>query len=162
MEKKSLFQINNEYLSIIENSVDPETGEITAEGYAALQLNIKDAQIKASGYIAIIKKFEADAEIMKQYKEQAELLQKRAEKKIEYLKKTLLAAVENFGEIHTDLYKLSVRKSESINIIDEELIPLEFIVLKKQPDKAKIKKSFNDLRPVAGCELVEKNNLSIK
>lgn len=161
-QNKSLFQINQEYLDILENGVDQDTGEITQEASEALGISIKEAKVKSEAYIAIIKKYEADAEILKQYEDQANKLRKQVDKKIEYLKKNLLNAVLNFGEINTDLYKISSRKSESVEITDLEQIPNEFVILKKQADKKEIKDAIKNGVDVPGAMLIEKENLQIK
>ena len=67
-------------------------------------------------------------------------------------------------EINTPTLKLSFRKSEAIEILDEDEIAVEFIKVKetKTVDKTKLKAAIKEGRPVAGAKLVINQNLQIK
>lgn len=61
-------------------------------------------------------------------------------------------------------YKLSYRKSESVEITDETLLPTEFVKTKvtTAPDKIAIKKAINDWQDVSGATIKTNLNLQIK
>ena len=61
-------------------------------------------------------------------------------------------------------YKLSYRKSESVEITDETLLPAEYVKTKvtTAPDKIAIKKAINDWQDVSGAVIKTNLNLQIK
>jgi len=84
---------------------------------------------------------------------------KRIENTMDYLLKTFKKT-----DFNTDLYKLSYRKSESVEIINEEMIPQEF---KKEkittaPDKVAIKEALKNWQEVPWASIITKQNLQIK
>lgn len=130
---KSLYDISEELLSIINQLQEEsdETGEISAESEELLVISQGELAAKAGGYRAIMAQKDAevamiDEEIarLQKWKSQNEAINKR-------LEANLLQAVLLFGEedkkgikrLEVGLSRLSTRRSKSINIIDEALVP---------------------------------------
>lgn len=67
-------------------------------------------------------------------------------------------------KLETNLYKISYRKSESVEIINEEMIPQEFMKEKTTiaPDKTAIKEALKNWSEVPGATIKINNNLQIK
>ena len=67
-------------------------------------------------------------------------------------------------KLETSLNNLSYRKSESVSILDEALIPEEYRKEKvtKTIDKVSIKDAIKSGKDVAGASIEEKQNLQIK
>lgn len=67
-------------------------------------------------------------------------------------------------KLETNLYKISYRKSESVEIINEEMIPQEFMKEKTTvaPDKTAIKEALKNWAEVPGATIKINNNLQIK
>lgn len=67
-------------------------------------------------------------------------------------------------KLETNLYKISYRKSESVEIINEEMIPQEFMKEKTTvaPDKTAIKEALKNWAEVPGVTIKINNNLQIK
>jgi sulfur carrier protein ThiS len=67
-------------------------------------------------------------------------------------------------KLETDISKLSFRKSQSLVITDEKLIPEEFIKIKevKSIDKIAIKEAIKGGRTIDGAIIEEKQNLQIR
>lgn len=84
------------------------------------------------------------------------------ENKAEQLKKVL--ADELAGKkFETAKCAMAFRKSTSVAIDDEDIIPSGYLVAQKpKVDKTAIKKALNAGIEVAGCRLETKNNLQIK
>ena len=82
------------------------------------------------------------------------------------LKQRLKGAMEDMGvqKITTPLITASFRKSESVEIEDEKLIPMEYKVRKEEwkVDKVKIKEAIKSGAVVLGASISENNNLQIK
>ena len=78
--------------------------------------------------------------------------------------KELLAYLLQGEKLKTDRFTFSYRKSTSVHILDESLIPAEFLKIKETVtvDKMAIKKMLVDFETVAGAELETKNSLTVK
>lgn len=91
----------------------------------------------------------------------------RATKKIEYLTERLLKPAMTLIEGHKavgNLFTVSLRKSEAVNIVDESLVPMEYKSEKVSIscDKVTLKKVIKSGVTVPGVEIVEHQNVQIK
>jgi hypothetical protein len=163
MEKKSLFIIQNELLTLIE-SIEEAGGEVTPEQESQLVISRSELANKSVNYIHYIKKLESDLELAKVYEAQIKSWKDRKTKIIDRLKDALLNAVLINGDIETEIFKISTRKSESVEVMEESAIPMHYFTSKlvKQLDKAKIKEDIKKGETIPGVELRENKNLSIK
>ena len=167
----NLYEISNELRSIynqLENGegVDLETGEIKPEVQNALALTRENLQAKAIDYGYMIKSLDDESDL---FAKEIKRLQER-KKQIDNLKdklcNNLSNAMQEFGivEIKGKTIRLSFRKSESVEIVDVDLIPDDFKIVKTliEPDKKYIKQAIKDGVKVEGARIVEKQNLQIK
>jgi hypothetical protein len=146
--------------------VDLETGEIDGFAYeAALAKLSMDFDEKALNVAKYIKSIEAESDAiksaMKPMQDRIDINNRRAE----YLKKYLLNMCAMQDRWPSDAQvKLSSRKSTSVNIVDESLIPAEYVAQKvvESIDKRLIGHDLKAGRIIAGAELEEKQNLQIK
>lgn len=163
MGNKSLFIVQNELLDLL-NAIEEAEGEITPQ--QSEQLTISRAELKQKGlnYVHFIKKLESDIALAKVYEDQVKAFKQRKEKLIERLKDALLDAVQINGDIETDIFKITTRKSESVQVTEEAAIPMCYYTSKmvKTLDKVKIKEAIKSGESVPGAELRENKNLSIK
>lgn len=159
-----LYEIKNEYIELLESiEYDAETGEmINADRVEEIEGEFKD---KAEAIACYIKDLEAEAEAIKaeQKKRMAKATAKlnKAEYLKGYLKDTMLALEMN--KFETDKCEVKFRKSQSVNILNEELIPMDF---KKEEitykvDKTAIKNFIKDGGEVRGAVLETKQNIQI-
>ena len=83
----------------------------------------------------------------------------RIENTMDYLLKTFKKT-----DFNTDLYKLSYRKSESVEISNENALPKEFMKEKitTAPDKVAIKEALKNWQEVPWASIKINNNLQIK
>lgn len=125
-----------------------------------------ERDVKRENIALYIKQLEADAKAIKAEESNLTARRKAKENKAEWLKKYLTDSMSASGEtsFETARCKLSFRKSEQVEILDEDLIPDSFvtIVTDRKPNKAEIKKAINAGEDVAGAFLVTKNNIQIK
>ena len=102
-----------------------------------------------------------DAEI-----ERLQNLKKRNSKNIESIKSNVLFFMQQnkIDKIKTDLATFSLRKSESTDIENIELLPAKFVTVKQTitPDKVAIKKEIKEGKEVPGAKIVENFSISIK
>ncbi len=153
----TLYEINQAIL----DTVDSETGEIIdAEKLSALMME-RDAKIE--GVVCWIKNLEADAAAYKAEKDAFAEREKRAINKAENLKKWLTMALDGQG-FNTTKCAVSFKRSEKIEIPDENAVPKKYLAktITFKPDKIAIKEAIKAGRKVAGCYLVESQNIQIK
>ena len=162
--EKSLYQITAEQAELF-NQIDELDGELTPELEEALKINADNFESKARGYIWMIKKLEADNVTISHELERLQRIEKRNDKLIDRLKESMKMALEIFGESKKiDTFTLSLRKSKSVEIIDADVIPESFRVIKTTEtiNKTEIKKAIESGETVSGAIIKEKNNLQIK
>ena len=153
----SIYQIDAAMMELI----DEETGEIKDfEQFEQLALD-HDNKIENIG--CWIKNLEA---LEKDLKEEADALierAKKAKKNAEKLKELIAYALhgEKFDSVRCEV---RWRKSESVEIEDEDKIPKKYLVKKItfSPDKKTIKEILKVGKTVKGCKLVQKLNAQIK
>lgn len=162
---KSLFGITEELLQIFENiDIDEETGELlNLEQLEQIQGEFDD---KASNIALYIQELQAQAEAIKNKSESLKDRQKSTTNKAERLKAYLSDMMNRAGKtkVETDDVRISFRKSESVEILDQQLIPEEYINarLTVTPDKVSIKKAIKSGQNIEGAILIENQNLQIK
>ena len=162
--EKSLYQITAEQAELF-NQIDELDGELTPELEEALKINADNFQEKARGYIWHIKKLESDNITINEEMNRLERIEKRNNKMIDRLKENMKFAIEIFGESQkVDTFTLSLRKSKSVEIIDADVIPESFRVIKTTEtiNKTEIKKAIESGLIVPGATIKENNNLQIK
>lgn len=160
---KSLFIINSELSSLI-STIEENGGEVSPDQELQLKISRDELQVKSLNYIHYIKSLENDLELAKVYEEQVKQFKNRKIKLIDRLKESLLVAVINFGDIETEIFKITTRKSETVDVVSAEEIPMHFYNSKmvRTLDKIKVKEALKNGDVVPGCLLKENKNLAIK
>ena len=156
----TLFEIDKA-LADFEFEIDEETGEV---------LNIQDLdelnlarEQKIENIGLLIRNLEAEADAVENQEKIFADRKKRIRKKIEGLKGFLGYALDG-KPFKTDRVVMSFRKSESVLVKDDYLVPDEYcnITVVRKPDKKVLKDALKKGKEIMGCELVEKNNINIK
>lgn len=163
----NLYEIDKHYQEVLENgfSFDDETGEILfdTESLDKLQGEYKD---KIDNIVCFIKDIEALNLAIKNEKKALDERIKMNENKIERLKSYVSESLKQrqLKKFETSKNKLSFRKSESVNVLDESLLDKKFMKEKTTytPDKTSIKKALKNGEEVSGAVLEVKENLQIK
>lgn len=156
----TLFEIDKA-IADFEFEIDEDTGEI---------LNIQDLddlqmarEQKIENVGLYIKNLEAEATAVENQEKIFADRKRRIRKKIEGLKGFLGYALQG-EKFKTDRVEMSFRKSESVLIKDEYLIPDDYceFTVTRRPNKTNLKKALKDGKEIMGVELIEKNNVQIK
>ncbi len=163
-----LYEINDRIYELLNQEIiDPETGEILdVNGFDQLkELELaRDVKIENTGLF--IKNLDADVAALKEEEKRLAERRKVKENKLNWTKRFLDEFLKSEGEMkfETALVKLSFRKSESVAIADESLIPDEFIKTEiiKNPIKNDIKKALKAGHEIPGAGLVVNMNLQVK
>lgn len=161
--EKSLFQINNEYLTLAAE-LEETGGELTPEMEAALTIHEEELSTKAENYLHVMRKLKAECDMAKAYEEQAKEFRKRKEKVISRMEDSLLNAANLYGKFEAGIATVSTRESESVVITDQSQLPVEYLTRKvvETPDKLQIKALLKRGEEVPGAELVTNQNLQIR
>lgn len=161
----NIYQIQNEYLLLI-NQIIENGGEITPQQELNLQITRDQLQDKGTNYAFVIKKLDAECDIIDAEIKRLSELKKVRQNACERLKNNISHAMQIFevDKIESPLIKLSFRKSQSVNVADVNSLPNEFKTIKvtEQADKMKIKQALLNGEVIEGCEIVNNNNLQIK
>jgi hypothetical protein len=157
----TLYYINEQIRKAIELGFDPETGEIL-DASALEQLQI-DRDEKVENICLYIKDLYAEADAIYNERRALEEREKASEKKADSLSRYLqsMLAGEKFK---TPKCAVSYRKTQAVNIVDETLIPNEYLRFKttSAPDKAAIKDAIKAGKDVPGAMLEERQSMTIK
>lgn len=158
----SLFEINSQIEELSERLIDPETGELDEEVLTQLdELDIaKDEKLEAYGMK--IKSLVAEVKAIKDAKEGFTKREHAKVALIDKLQRVVDAELRGEPKEYTNVH-FKYRKSESVEIVNEDLIPEEYCdyETKKKPVKARIKADLKAKHDVPGAVLVKKNNLQV-
>lgn len=162
---ESLKVIDERYADLmeaIEASVNPETGEPDEELVACLEdLEMKrDEKFQNHIRLRVIKKARANA-----IKAEIQRLQKmlKAEEHFLQWQEDYLDGILGEGErFECADGTISRRTSQAVKIVDEEKLPIQYIVLKKQVDKAQMLKDLKEGKHIDGAELETRRKVQVR
>ena len=159
----SLYEITQEaqYLAVL-----LETEELTPELEEALIINQDQLQSKAVNYAKVIANYQAESDAIDQEIKRLKAMKESRDKKVEWLKESVKKAmlVSGIEKVESPLFKLSVRRSEAVEVDVVEALPSAFQNVKNvvTADKVAIKEAIKRGEFVMGARLVENFNLQIK
>lgn len=163
--KLMLYEIEKEYIHLAEALID-NGGELTDDLSEAIALNQQNLELKGQCYGFIVKQMEAEVDIIDSEIKRLSALKGSRNKSIERIQETLSKAMQLYEieEIKTPLLKISFRKSETVEIENELLLPSIYMVEKttRQPDKALIKEAIKQGGEVLGAFIKTNKNIQIK
>lgn len=156
----NLYELNRA-IAEFDLEIDEETGEVlNADELDQITL-ARDEKIEN---IALwVKDLLAEAEAIKAEEQALAKRRKQAENKADWLKRYVAQALEG-EKFKTPRVAISYRTSEAVEILDEDLIPEEFLMIKTdyKPDKKAIKDELKAGGEVEGAVLVKRTSLQIK
>lgn len=143
-----------------------EEGELTAELEAMLVINQEHLQEKSINYAKVIKNIEADSDAIDAEIKRLKAMKDAKDKAIDRMKLAVRDAmlVSGIDKIETSLFKLSLRRSEAVEVVNVDQLPLNLVTVKKtvSADKVKIKEAIKNGVTVEGAVLLENFTLQIK
>jgi hypothetical protein len=165
LSTRSMYQISKDH-DILMQIVEDNEGEVTPEIEQALALTFENFTEKAASYACIVKHYEDHATVVEKEIDRLKKILEQAKKRKELFKQNLENAMKVFQveKIDTPLLKLSFRKSEAVEILDEDQVPQEFkdVKITESVSKTKIKDAIKEGKVIPGAQLVTKQNLQIK
>lgn len=166
----NLWQLTQEEMAFI-SMMEETGGEITPEIEEDLAIRRENWEDKAHSYTKLILKLESDIETASAELKRIQDLKKTKENTLKRLKTSLRDSLMIFGRpdaksgvmrYETPLFKLSIRTSNAVEIIQDLDIPDEYWVVKKEISKTLISTALKDGVEVPGAKMVENKNLQIK
>jgi hypothetical protein len=158
-----LYEITNEaqYLAAL-----LETEELTPELEAELLINQEQLQTKAINYAKVISNYQGESEQIDAEIKRLKAMKESRDKKVTWLTESLKKAmmVSGIEKIESPLFKLSLRRSEAVEVEVPEALPVDWQVRKVMitADKVAIKKAIKEGYAITGARLVENFRLQIK
>lgn len=168
----SLFDLSLEFYALkdlMENDfeIDEETGEFIDNTetinnlFNGLKMTFEDKLDNSQRYILTLNG-EADilAKEIKRLQAKKTALENKADRLSEMMKNAILSSGEN--KFKTSLYSFNIKKTESVEVRDLDVIPRAYLRLKKEADKVAIKKALKNGDVIEGVYLSEKLSLGVK
>lgn len=141
---------------------DPETGEILqADALHAVEAEASD---KIEATALYLRELDAEAKAAKDEADRIIARVKSMQKRSDYLKAMLLEALHATGKVKTARVTVSIRTTQAVQINQEQAIPEAFTTKKItiSPNKVLIKETISAGGCVPGCELIERESVSIR
>jgi hypothetical protein len=142
--------------------VDEETGEIlNADNLHAVEAEASD---KVEATALYLRELDAEAKAAKDEADRMIARVKSMQKRSDYLKSMLLDALHATGKVKTARVTVSIRTTKAVQINQEQAIPEAFTTKKItiSPNKVLIKETISAGGCVPGCELIERESVSIR
>jgi esterase/lipase len=159
----NLYEITRETLELASLL---ETEELTPELEAMLVINQEKMEVKVNNYAKVIANIQSDSEAIDQEIKRLKAMKDSKERAITRLKDAVREAmlVSAIDKIESPLFKLSLRRSEAVEVDIVEALPSEFINVKNviTADKLAIKEAIKRGENITGARLIENFNLQIK
>lgn len=158
-----LYEISDAIRAALDHiDVDPDTGEILSAD--ALHAVEAQAAEKIEATALYLRELDAEAKAAKEEAERILSRVKSMQKRSDYLKSMLLDAIHATGKVKTARVTVSIRKTQAVQINQEQAIPEAFTTKKItiSPNKVLIKETISAGGCVPGCELVERESVSIR
>ena len=167
-----LYEIDSKITDLIDQAIDPETGEINEEAYTLLEQLQMERDKKVEGIALWIKDLNAEALAIKAEKNALAQRQAQTERKAENLK-SFLKYVLKGEKFKTAKCAISYRKSEALEIIDEEEVvwyfdsfpqdeKVKYIKVEESVRKDAVKDYIKKNGAIEGAEIVERVSVILK
>lgn len=160
--RKSLYNIQEEYIRLIDD-IELAEGELTEEQEENLEILSGEIEGKSEAYLEVLKTEEYWTNRLDDEIKQLQALKNKSNTMTTRLKDRLLNAVKMYGNIKLDTITISIKHSESVEVINQDALEDRFIKIKttSSPDKTKIKAALKNGEMVDGAVIVKNDLLKI-
>lgn len=159
----NLYELTSEQL-YINQLLEENGGELTEELVSLMEVNETNFNDKIEGYCKAIKIMESNLTGVESEIERLQKMKKTYKNSIDRMKETMKNSFVVLGKEKVTLgnFKVSLRNSKAISIIDEDKLPESVFVMKKEVSKTAIKDLLEQGEIVEGAEYVENKSIQIK
>jgi hypothetical protein len=143
-----------------------ETEELTPELEELLVINQEQLQAKAGNYAKVIANIQGDSDAIDAEIKRLKAMKDSKDRAVTRLKDAVKNAmmVSGIEKIESSLFKLSLRRSESVEVEVPEALPIDWQVKKVTitADKVAIKQAIKEGYAITGARIIENFSLQIK
>lgn len=157
----TLYELKDKYLKLLEMATE-EDAALFQDTLESLEGAIED---KAEKIVCVLKEMEGDINTLKAEEKRLKERRQALEKKKEHLRWYLQDELEvmNIPRLKTARFTISLRdNAPKVNVIDEDLIPFNFIKTSYAVDKKAVKEALESGQEVEGATLVKERGISIR
>lgn len=158
-----LYEISDAIRAALDHiDVDPETGEIlNADNLHAVEAEASD---KVEATALYLRELDAEAKAAKDEADRMIARVKSMQKRSDYLKSMLLDALHATGKVKTARVTVSIRTTQAVEVSEGANLPEAYTTKKItiSPNKVLIKETISAGGCVPGCELIERESVSIR
>lgn len=160
----SIYELNKDYAELSAMLEAAETEEEIQEIQDTLEMINVSIEEKLENTGKFIKNTESDITGIKAEIERLTAMKKTKENFVERLKNNVEFALKEKGleTLTVGTFKAGYRKSESVEIINLDVIPADFTKVEIKADKTAIKKALKAGETVEGAEIKVNQNFYIK
>jgi hypothetical protein len=159
----NLYEITREALELASLL---ETEELTPELEELLVINQEQLQAKAGNYAKVIANIQGDSDAIDAEIKRLKAMKESKDRAVNRLKDAVKNAmlVSGIDKIESPLFKLSLRRSESVEVEVPEALPIDWQVKKVTitADKVAIKQAIKEGYAITGARIIENFSLQIK
>lgn len=160
----SIYELNKDYAELsamLEAAETPEEVEAIQNTLEMIDLSIEEKLENTAKYMVNV---ESDIQGLKTEIDRLTKIKKAKENTVERLKNNVEYAMKQKGieKLEVGTFKAGYRKSESVEIINLDVIPADFTKAEIKADKTAIKKAIKAGEVVEGAEIKVNQNFYIK
>lgn len=162
MSNTTLRELTAEFESVLALALEEDDGEELAGRLAEIDMAIED---KADNYAVIIADLNAQEAKLKTEIDRLTKRRQTLRNNADRMKQSLQQAMETVGKekIKTDYYSYTIQKNPPKLILDdEEIVPEDYFVTKRELDKASLKDALKAGQEVRGAHLEQTESLRIR
>lgn len=155
----NLYELSNQFAMI------QQLIEDGAEGFEQALADIKgEISEKLDGYAMVIKNVESDIAGLKAEEKRLSERRKAMENNVVQMKERMADTLKTVDgqRLKTEKFTFSFRKSTSVKVKDESVIPPQFIKVEKTISRAELAKALKNGEHIEGAALIENQSLSIR
>jgi len=155
-----LYELAAEYRALLDELVDPETGEVAERPDALAKLDqLGDAlAVKVDRVAMMVRTLDAEADSLHLEAGRLKLREQARRNAVERLKAYLLRCLDTAAttKLKTPLFSVGIQANPArLVITDEAALPREMTIVEVKPDTAAIKSALKAGKQVPGAELDE-------
>lgn len=141
--KQSIFKIRQDHMSLLAE-IEENDGELSEDMLSALRLNEEDFKNKAISYAYVIKKMDAESDVIAAEIKRLQSLKSKADKKSELFRKLIDEGMQQFGydKVESETLKIRYRKTSPIELKEDfadnilQYVKVDFQINPEMSDKA--------------------------
>lgn len=161
--KLSLYEIAEDQ-RLLNEMLEANGGELTPEIEEAMQITEENMTAKAEAYGATIAEYDAQAEVCASEIKRLMAYKKTCENVSKRMKERLSDAMMAFNteKLTAGTFRFSFRKSTSVAIDDETLIPEQYFKVERTLSKKELSEALKGGAMIAGARLEQRKTLQMR